>query len=130
VESGWNFRIAPYAWLTAIDGDIGIGPLTGPVDISFSDTPDKVDMAYMLVAEVSNGPWSFTTDFVYGDFSNDIAGGGKAFSSFRYEYTQWVLSPTVGYRVIETDSYSMDVLAGARVTNFETSLTGRFVSGG
>lgn len=131
VDSGWSFRIAPYAWLTAIDGDIGVGPLpSAPVDISFSDTLDKVDMAYMFLVEAGYGRWTLTADFVYGDFSNEIAGGGQPFSSFHYEYTQWVLTPTVGYRVIETDGYAMDVFAGARVTSFDTTLTGRFVGGG
>lgn len=130
VESDWSFRFAPYAWLTAIDGDIGIGPLTAPVDISFSDTLEDLDMAYMFLVEAGYGRWTLTADFVYGDFSNNVAGGGQPFGSFRYEYTQWVLAPTVGYRVIETDGYAMDVFAGARVTNFETTLTGRFVGGG
>ena len=129
-DTGWSFRIAPYAWLTAIDGDIGVGPLpSAPVDISFSDTLDKLDMAYMFLAEAGYGRWSLTADFVYGDFSNEIA-GVPPFDSFHYEYTQWVLTPTVGYRVIETDGYAMDVFAGARVTSFETTLTGRLVGGG
>jgi hypothetical protein len=130
VDSGWNFRFAPYAWVTALDGDIGIGPLTAPVDVSLSDTLDKLDMAYMFLVEAGCGRWTLTADFVYGDFSNEIAGGGKFFNSFRYEYTQWVLTPTIGYRVIETDGYSMDLFAGARTTSFETTLTGRFVGGG
>ncbi|MEY3895281.1 MAG: hypothetical protein RLZZ214_800 [Verrucomicrobiota bacterium] len=130
VESAWSFRVAPYAWLTAIDGDIGIGPLTAPVDISFADTLDKLDMAAMFLVEAGYDRWTLTADFVYGDFSNEITGGGKPFGSFRYEYTQWVLTPTVGYRVIEVDGYTMDVFAGARTTSFDTSLTGRFASGG
>lgn len=128
--SGWSFRFVPYAWLTAIDGEISAGPLTVPVDISFSDTLDKLDMAYMFAAELGYGRWSLGADFVYGDFSKDIPGGGQIFRSFRYEYTQWVLTPTLGYRVIEQDNYRMDVFAGARVTGFDTTLTGRFVGGG
>lgn len=128
--SDWSFRIAPYAWLTAIDGDIGVGPLTAPVDISISDTLDKLDMAYMFVAELGYGKWTLGADFVYGDFGKDIPGGQKIFHSFRYEYTQWVLSPTLGYRVIENDGYRMDVFGGACVTGFDTTLTGRFVGGG
>jgi len=50
--SGWSFRAAPYAWLTAIDGDIAVGPLSAPVDISFGDTLDKLDMAYMGLIEL------------------------------------------------------------------------------
>lgn len=129
-DSGWRFRIAPYAWLTAIDGDVGVGALTAPVDISFSDTLDKLDLAYMFLVEAGYDRWSLTADFIYGDFSNEIGGGGQPFRSFQYEYTQWVLTPTVGYRVIQTDGYAMDLFAGARVTSFETTLTGRLAGGG
>lgn len=128
--SDWSFRVAPYAWLTAIDGDISVGPLTAPVDISFSDTLDTLDMAYMFAAELGYGKWTLGADFVYGDFSQDIPGGQRIFNSFRYEYTQWVFTPTLGYRVIENEGYRMDVFGGARITGFETTLTGRFVGGG
>jgi len=99
VESEWKFRFAPYAWLIAIDGDMGVGPFTAPVDISFSDTLDNLDMAYMFLAEAGYGRWTFTADFVYGDFSN------------------------VGYRVIQTEGYAMDVFVGTRTTDFDATAT-------
>jgi hypothetical protein len=133
VESGWGFRIAPYGWLTAIDGDLTVGPLSAPVDISLSDTLDKLDTAFMIVAEASKGPWSLTTDFVYADFSNRIPRdgliGGRVLRAIEFEYTQWVLTQTLGYRVIETADHRMDVFAGARFTSFDSTLTGRFLLG-
>lgn len=133
VESEWGFRIAPYGWLTAVDGDLGIGPLTAPAEISFSDTLDKLDTAFMIVAEVSRGRWSLTTDFVYADFSDEVSRegriGGRILRSIDYEYTQWVLTQTLGYRVIETDQHRMDVFAGARVNSFDATVTGRFILG-
>jgi len=122
VESEWNFRFAPYAWLIAIDGDMGVGPFTAPVDISFSDTLDKLDLAYMFLAEAGYGRWTLTADFVYGDFSNDIA-GPPPFARIDYGFTQWVLSATVGYRVIQTEGYAMDFFAGTRTTDFDATAT-------
>lgn len=122
VESEWSFRFAPYAWLIAIDGDMGVGPFTAPVDISFSDTLDTLDMAYMFLAEAGYGRWTLTADFVYGDFSNDAV-GPLGFTRIDYEFTQWVLSTTVGYRVIQTEGYAMDVFAGARTTDFDATAT-------
>ncbi|RPJ33983.1 MAG: hypothetical protein EHM17_08325 [Verrucomicrobiaceae bacterium] len=121
-ESGWSFRFAPYAWLIAIDGDMGVGPFTAPVDISFSDTLDKLDMAYMFLAEAGYGRWTLTADFVYGDFSNETA-GPFPIDRISYGYTQWVLTSSVGYRVIQTDGYAMDVFAGARITDFDAGAT-------
>jgi hypothetical protein len=133
VESDWNFRIAPYGWLPAVDGDVEIGRFGAPAEISFSDTLDHLDMAVMLVAEASYKRWSLNTDFVYSDFSNEAsrAGlpGGLLLRSIHFEYTQWVLTQTLGYRVIEADQHRMDVFAGARITSFDGTLTGRFALG-
>lgn len=121
-ESGWRFRFAPYVWLIAIDGDMGIGPFTAPVDISFSDTLDKLDMAYMFLAEAGYGRWTLNADFIYGDFSN-VTAGPAPIDSISYEYTQWVLTTSVGYRVTQSEDHSMDAFVGARITDFDAGAT-------
>jgi hypothetical protein len=128
--SDWWFRVAPYAWLTAIEGDVAIGPLSSDIDIDFSDTLEDLDMAYMGVVEAGYGRWSLGVDVVYGKTSQDIGGGGRLFRSFRFEQTQWVITPVVAYRLIETTDYRMDVFAGAQATLIDVDLTGRFVGGG
>ena len=40
-SDGWWFRAAPYGWVTAIDGNVGIGQLSAPIDITMSDTLDS-----------------------------------------------------------------------------------------
>jgi hypothetical protein len=129
-EGGWWFRVAPYAWVTAVEGDVSIGPLSAPVDITMSDTLEDVDMAYMGVIEAGYGRWSLGLDAVYAKTSDDIAGGGRIFDSFRWELKEWLVTPFVGFRLIETDNYRMDVFAGGRWTILDTELTGRFVRGG
>jgi hypothetical protein len=129
-ESGWWFRAAPYGWLTAIDGDISIGELSAPVDISMGDTLDNVDMAVMGVIEAGYDRWSLGVDLVYGKTSEDIGAGGRIFDSFRFEQKQWLVSPFLAYRVIETESYHMDVFAGAQFTIIDAELTGRLSRGG
>lgn len=129
-EDGWHFRVAPYGWVSAIDGDVGIGHLSSPVDVSMSDTLDSLDMTYMGLVEASYGKWSFGVDLIYGKLSQDIGGGGHLFDSFRFEQKQWLITPMVSYRAVETDRYHMDVFAGARFTVIEVELTGRFARGG
>lgn len=128
-SGGWWFRAAPYGWLTAIDGDIGIGPLSAPVDISMADTLDTLDMAVMGVLEAGIDRWSLGVDLVYGKTSSDIGAGGRLFDSFRFEQKQWLISPFLAYRVIETEGYHMDIFAGARFTVIEAELTGRLSHG-
>jgi hypothetical protein len=129
-ESSWWFRAAPYGWLTAVEGDVGIGSLTTPVDISMSDTLDSVDMTFMGIFEVGYNRWSLGVDLIYAKLSQDIEGGGHLFDSFRFEQKQWFVTPALSYRVMDTEAYQMSVYAGARVTAMEVELTGRFARGG
>ncbi len=130
VESGWWFRIAPYGWVTAIDGDLRVGPLSAPLDVSMEDTLEDMDMAAMGILEAGYGRFSMGVDITYGKVSQEFDGGGLLFRSFRLEQKQWIINPTVAYRVIETDGYHMDIFAGARINVIEAELTGRFARGG
>lgn len=127
---GWWFRAAPYAWITAVEGDVGVGPLSTPVDISMADTLESVDMTFMGIFEAGYGKLSVGVDVVYAKLSQDIGGGGHLFDSFRFEQKQWLLTPFVAYNVINTERYHMDVFAGAQFTILEVELTGRLVGPG
>ena len=129
-SNGWWFRAAPYGWLTAVEGDVSVGPLTTPVDVSMQDTLDSLDMTFMGLFEVGRDRWSLGVDVIYGKLSQDIDGGGHLFDSFRFEQKQWFITPALRYRVIDTSDYHMSVFAGARVTALEVDLTGRFARGG
>lgn len=127
---GWWFRAAPYAWITAIEGDVGIGPLAGELDISMKDTLDTLDMGYMGVFELGHGRLSLGLDMVYGKTSDDYLAGGRLFRSFRYEQKQWIFTPFLAFNIVESERFKLDVFAGARITALEGELTGRFVRGG
>ena len=87
-------------------------------------------MAYMGVFEVGKGNLSLGLDVIYGKVSDDHEAGGRIFDSFRFEQKQWILTPFLAYRAIQTGRYHMDVFAGARITILEAELTGRFARGG
>ena len=129
-EDGWWFRGAPYGWLTAMTGDVTVGPLTTPVDVSMADTLDSLDMTFMGLFEVGYNRWSLGVDVIYGKLSQDIPAGGRLFDSFRFEMKQWFITPAVAYRLIDNGHYHMSVFAGARITAMEVELTGRFSRGG
>lgn len=129
-DNGLWFRTVSYGWVTAIEGDVSIGRLSAPVDISMSDTLDSLDMAYMGVFEAGCGRFSAGVEVIYAKTSQDAIGGGRFFDSFRYEQKQWILTPFLAMRVIDTGRYHMDVFAGARFTLLEAELTGRLVGPG
>ena len=46
--SDWYFSIAPYAWLLALDGTIGVKGQTADVNMSFGDLLDQAEFAGQL----------------------------------------------------------------------------------
>jgi hypothetical protein len=48
----WYFSIAPYAWLLALDGTIGVKGQTADVNMSFGDLFDQAEFAGQLHAEL------------------------------------------------------------------------------
>lgn len=132
-DDGWWVHSTSYAWLTAVKGDMRIGTLAIPVDISFSDTissVDELDMAFMGGLEAGRGNWSLGVDATYVKASDDFAGGGVVFRSFRLEQSQWMINPFVSYQLVKDELWHLDAIVGARINIIEIHVTGRFADGG
>lgn len=132
-EEKWWVHFNSYAWITAQTGDLQIGSISSPVNVSFSDAIDgidEIDMAFMGGIEAGRGRWSLGVDMTYANISDDFAAGGIAFDSFRLDQTQWMINPFVTYRLSKTERHQFDAILGARINIFEMDITGRFVDGG
>ena len=65
-EDGWHFTIAPYLWATGLEGTISFqGTPNIPVDASFSDILDNLDLALAGHFEGRSGRWGFGLDAMY-----------------------------------------------------------------
>lgn len=132
-DDGWWFNTLTYGWITASEGDMRLGKIPVPVDVSFSDTIDGVDeleMAFMGGLEVGRGRWSLGVDVTYAKVSDDFPGDGATFDSFTLEQTQWMINPFVACQIIKEERWQLGAFAGARINIFETDLTARYVAGG
>ncbi|NCF29883.1 MAG: hypothetical protein GWP69_21100 [Gammaproteobacteria bacterium] len=62
----WQFTIAPlYLWAVGIDGDIGLGPATAPVNIKFSDALSNLSGAFTLHFEARKEKWNVLADYMW-----------------------------------------------------------------
>ena len=102
----WEFNVGIYLWGASIGGKSASGD---DVDIDFSDLIDNLKMGFMGVGEVRKGKWLFMTDAVYLDVEKNRSGGIREVDLYG-----WVVTPAVGYNVIEAEKGSLDLLAGAR----------------
>ena len=50
-QEGWDWRVTPYLWGSAIDGEIALGPVARDVDVEFSDILNVLSGAALMHVE-------------------------------------------------------------------------------
>ncbi len=61
----WDHMLGVYLWGTGIEGETTVGPITAPVNITFSDALDNLDSALMLHYEGHKGEWGILSDVLH-----------------------------------------------------------------
>jgi hypothetical protein len=61
----WDWRVTPYVWGSSIEGDIGIGPLSRDVDVSFSDLLNVLRGTLLLHVEAAKDDQLLFGDLVW-----------------------------------------------------------------
>jgi hypothetical protein len=68
----WEFYLTPYLWMSSIEGDISVAGKSYPMDMSFSDILDQLDLAFMGRFEAWKKPWGFSVDALYMNLEDEI----------------------------------------------------------
>ena len=124
-EAGWAFTAVPYVWFTSVEGDVatirGIPP--AEVDARFGDILDNADFAFMGYFEGRRDRWGFSADLLYMDISADGNGPIPAFSKTEMDFKAFTGTFGPFYRAVQEESFTLDVMAGARLWVTDTELT-------
>ena len=127
-DSGWEFKVSPYLWLSGIDGTVGLGGLPPvAVDADFSDIWNNLDFAGFISFEANKGKWKTFTDFQYVKLGSKATGplGG----SLELDVEQVRLELGLGYEVYSGENTQVTTYVAAMynyVSN-ELSLAGNSV---
>lgn len=123
-ESGWEFRIEPYAWLTALEGESGILGQTAPLDAGFDDILDVLDFAAALQLEARNGRWGVILDGFYADLSQSFTPPTGLHTNGEFELQQFIGELYAAYRIAEKPcGCFLDAYAGLRYNYNSIDLT-------
>jgi len=144
-QSGWEFRVTPYAWAPSVNGDVTVRGQTADIDMSFWDLFDSGDSgaeldslaALMGYVEARKGPWGIYGDAVWGkfDFSGstvsqrnpiaDLTISTRSNAGLDYEIT--MVESGLTYEVASwagtSSATALDLLGGARYWNQELDLS-------
>lgn len=115
----WSAQVTPYVWGTGVSGEIT--PFTGAptiaFDTSFSEILEDLDAAFFISGYARRDRFVFLGDLSYSASSRDgLVPPGVPASG---ELTQTSLTLAAGYRLVEDQGVSFDVLAGARTWRIE-----------
>ncbi len=123
----WSAQVTPYVWATGFGGDIT--PFTGAPSLSFeksfSDVVKDLDGAFFLSGYARHNRLVFMGDLSWSSSSKSgrIPPGLPA----EGKLTQRSLTLLAGARAVQNDSFTLDLLGGARAWSVKSSVT---VAGG
>jgi len=117
VEEEWKFGAELYFWGASIGGQSAAG---SDIDLDLSDILDSVELAFMGTAVMSKGKWSLAADVIYlnAEDGDTIAPGLNA----NVELTNWIITPLVGYNIVDTGRGRLDIIGGARFLYLKADL--------
>jgi hypothetical protein len=110
----WQVQVTPYLWGSGLVGQVGIGDRTADVDASFRNILDHLHFAAMGLVDARRDKLIALSDILYTDLRGQQATPGPLFSSVNPQQKLFILTPEGGYRVLDTEAMSVDVLGGIR----------------
>lgn len=118
---GWNVQVTPYLWGSGVSGEIT--PLPGGPTLGFDNDLAQVledsDGAFFLSAYARNDRWVLLGDLSWSSSSRDglVPPGIPA----EGEVTQRSFTLAAGYRAVEREGVTLDLLGGVRAWDVEVS---------
>ncbi|PVB60519.1 hypothetical protein DCO57_16845 [Labrenzia sp. 011] len=113
------FQITPYVWATGLQGDVS--PFrrvpTVQVEKSFSDIFDDLNFAGFVNLYGRYGRWVLSGDVMYVNLSESETVGPLPYVGAigaEFDTVQFSATLQAGYRLVDTDRFTFDVLGGAR----------------
>jgi len=112
----WQFMIEPYIWLPAIGGETTNG---SDFSLSLDDVVSDLQFGLMGIVGVKKGKWSFMVDTFYADI--EVTKDGIVQTDV--EVKTWIVTPVVGYNLVDCKKGKLDIVAGARYVNVEIDVS-------
>ena len=119
-SNGWDFLLSIYSPMMGVDGTAGVGPLTGPIDIPFSDILSNLDAGFFSSFEARGNRWSVNGDIIWLKMSSSVAPTQRSYLGVKQE--QFMTTLSTGYELYEDERTIFDIFGGAALTSLDLEL--------
>jgi len=114
-DDGWHFAITPYLWFAGISGTVGAFGRDASVHVSPGDLLSHFHIGLMGAVEARKNRVVMPIDFMW---INLQASRGTSFdpgvSYVQVKVTETILTPKIGYRIVDNEKVKVDALVGLR----------------
>ena len=123
-QDAWHFRLTPYVWMAGLNGTVGVlsGLPTVEVDAGFRDILENLDLTVMAQAEARYGRLGYLADVIYLELTDKENTSGPFFGGAKLRAETVVMTFDMFYRVLERDRGFLDLAAGVRIWDIDTTL--------
>jgi hypothetical protein len=123
-DDGWHLTVSPYLWFPGVHGTIGAFDRSATVHVSPSDLLSHFRFGVMGVVEPRYNNWIMPIDVMWVRLGeNNALPGPLGAVTANVTASDFILTPKVGYRVVNDEKFKFDALAGFRYWHFGESLS-------
>src|SRR5208337_1429223 len=113
---GWRGTVAIYGWFAGVHGTVGVGGHDAGIHVPFSDVFHYLKGIIPIAVEADKGRLVIPVDYLWMKLGDDK---GLPFEdltqrSINIHLTQSILTPMIGYRLVDADHFKIDALGGIR----------------
>jgi hypothetical protein len=123
-NDGLHFSITPYIWFSGLNGTSGVLGHDASVHADFSDIFSYLNLGAMGVLEARYNRVIMPVDFMWMKLSsNKSLPIDDEVDYIRAKMTETMLTPKIGYRVVDGKKLKVDALIGFRYWHLSTNLS-------
>jgi hypothetical protein len=122
---GWRGTVAIYGWFAGVHGTVGALGHDAGIHVPFSDLFHYLKGVIPIAVEADKGRLVIPVDFLWMKLGDDK---GLPFEdltqrSINIHLTQSILTPKIGYRLVDAEHFKIDALGGIRYWYAGVNLT-------
>jgi len=124
-HNDWQFTLGLYGWMPVLEGDVGVGGVVMPVDVSFSDILDNFNAGYMGMFEVRKGRWFGQLEGFYLKISDNLPFpvAGAPISGIQAVVQSSRIEAIFGYSVLDEGKTRLDIFGGVEWWGMDIEMT-------
>jgi hypothetical protein len=123
--SNWHVDWVPfYLWFSGLQGNVGAAGQVVPVNASFADVFDQLNIGYMTDLDVRWKRVGLLTDLIFISVSSDQQNTpvGVLYNGFTANAKEFIIDPELYLRLLDKDKGSIDIVGGGRIWHLNNSI--------